>query len=265
MKKVSFLVAALVVFQCYSCKKNATCTLPATGTISGVDSVNAGSSVTLTDSVSGGVWSSSNTACATVGSATGLVSGLAVGTASISYTTTNSCGSSSATHTVTVNAVTIAVGQNYGGGIIAYILQPADPGYSASVKHGLIAAPADQGFVGVKWDNGSSTITGATATAIGSGLVNTTAIIAIQGAGGYAAMACHNLSLGGYTDWCLPSRDELNELYVNRVAIGGFATGNYWSSSEVNTVKAWSQFFGMLAQTTDSKSSLNNVRAVRSF
>ncbi len=71
--------------------------------ISGPSSVCNGSTITLSDSTAGGVWSSLNAAVATVGS-TGIVTGLGLGTTTISYTVTNACGTLSATKTITVTA-----------------------------------------------------------------------------------------------------------------------------------------------------------------
>ena len=76
--------------------------LPYPGTISGYTSLCAGNSIALTESTSGGTWSSSNTSVATV--AGGVVTGIAAGAATISYSVTNSCGTRSATHAVTVIA-----------------------------------------------------------------------------------------------------------------------------------------------------------------
>jgi hypothetical protein len=158
----------------------------------------------------------------------------------------------------------VAVGDSYGGGIVAYILQIGDPGYDANVQHGLIAATADQG-IGIQWYNGSYVVTGATGTAIGTGQANTTAIVTIQGAGSYAAQLCNDLTVGSYSDWYLPSKDELDKLYINKVAIGGFTGFNYWSSSELNASTAWYQYFHNGYQANYLKYYARRVRAVRAF
>ena len=78
------------------------------GTISGIALVCAGSTIALTDGVTGGTWSSVSPSVATVGS-TGLVSGVSAGTSIISYTVTNSCGlATAAIRVVTVNPVASA-------------------------------------------------------------------------------------------------------------------------------------------------------------
>lgn len=74
--------------------------------IAGASSVCVGATTSLTNTTSGGVWSSSNTGIASV-SATGLVSGIAAGTATISYYVTGSCGSALATKVVTVNTAPV--------------------------------------------------------------------------------------------------------------------------------------------------------------
>ena len=158
----------------------------------------------------------------------------------------------------------LTVGTSYGGGVIAYLLQSGDIGYDPSVQHGLIAATSDQS-TGVRWYNGSNTITYATGTVIGTGLSNTMAIIANQGAGSYAATVARSYTGGGFTDWYLPSKDELNELYINETAIGGFAGACYWSSSENSTYFALNQNFPSGLQYTNYKNFPNSVRAVRAF
>ncbi len=80
--------------------------LPATGTITGASAVCAGASVALTNAVSGGIWSSSNTSVAVVGTS-GIVTGANSGNVTISYTLTNMCGSASTTKTITVNPLPV--------------------------------------------------------------------------------------------------------------------------------------------------------------
>jgi len=167
---------------------------------------------------------------------------------------------------VTVNPAVVAVGDSYGGGIVAYILQSGDPGYISGQTHGLIAATADQS-TGIQWYNGDYITTGATATEIGTGLANTNTIILVQGAiaTSYAAGLARAYNGGGYSDWYLPSKDELNKLYLNKVTIGGFADYCYWSSSETNATTAWAQYFGDGYQHYDDKYYYDRVRAVRAF
>ena len=164
------------------------------------------------------------------------------------------------------NGQTVSFATNYlpdqlfEGGIKFYV--------DSTGQHGLIAAPNDQS-IGIEWaNNGVTKITGAEGTAVGTGLSNTTTIILAQGLGSYAASICKNLSLNGYNDWFLPSRDELNLLYENRKIVGGLnSMVNYWSSSESSSSNAWAQGFSSGNQVSNSFKLKNffNVRAVRKF
>lgn len=161
----------------------------------------------------------------------------------------------------------VVVGQSYQGGKVAYILQSGDPGYDPSVQHGLIAATSN--LNDARWYNGVNTTTNATETSIGTGFLNTNTIITSQGnTGSYAAKLCRDYTGGGYTDWYLPSKDELNKLYINRAAIGGFANTNniYWSSTEFNSSVAHAQEFDPNGtQIIQYKAISYSVRAIRAF
>lgn len=74
---------------------------------------------------------------------------------------------------------------------------------------------------------------------------------------------CNNLNRHGHTDWYLPSKSELNHLYEYRAVIGGFTTGYYYSSTELDSSYAWAQSFGTGSQRGNSKSTSHGVRCVR--
>jgi len=150
------------------------------------------------------------------------------------------------------------VGLKYGGGIIFYV--------DATGKHGLIAALSDQSTVVWAILAYQSTSVSGTLTTIGSGSANTDKIIAQNGAGTtYAAGLARSYNGGGYTDWFLPSKDELNLMYTLKTVIGGFINNNYWSSSEYNYANAWGEYFLNGQQDDLPKSYGVNVRAVRAF
>ena len=141
---------------------------------------------------------------------------------------------------------------------------PITPPYDA--WRYLEAAPSDQS-TGAEWGCYGVLISGADGTAVGAGEQNTLDIEAGCTTTGTAADICANLSLGGYSDWFLPSKDELNLMYTNLKLheVGGFADYVYWSSSEGFAVSAWGQGFDDGNQGYYSKNGYRWVRAVRAF
>jgi hypothetical protein len=161
------------------------------------------------------------------------------------------------------------LGSTYEGGKVFYIFQPGDePSYVAGETHGLIAAPSDipsnayRIVVGCYGDYGTS-------TALGTGAANTTKLLACNDAVN-AAKLVDALTDGGYSDWYLPSKDELNKLYLNRNLVGNFTDwiGWYWSSSEFYLAPAshaWFQRFSDGSQDGEGKGYQKGIRAIRSF
>jgi hypothetical protein len=138
----------------------------------------------------------------------------------------------------------------------------------------LEAAPGSTEWNNVEWGGDGTDINGDDSTVapeldgIGDGQANTTAILnALDDNGGtdYPAKLADDLVHNGYTDWFLPSKDELNQMYLQRVVIGGFASAGYWSSSEGDADVAWFQNFGNGYQAGYSKNFGHRVRAVRAF
>ena len=131
---------------------------------------------------------------------------------------------------------------------------------------GLVALPYDIGnygnsypgqawgctYCGNLWGSNSFDIAGADGTAIGTGYQNTIDIVAgytlwhqnNSTGGTNAAFQCDNLTYEGYSDWYLPSKDELSQLLSSGIGGWSISASYYWSSSEHNTTQAWGTYLG---------------------
>ena len=157
-----------------------------------------------------------------------------------------------------------AIGDYYQGGVIFYL---DDSG------GGLICGVSDQSSAA--WGCQGTEISGADGTAIGTGAQNTIDIVNGCAISGTAADICANLSLNGYDDWFLPSKYELNEMYLNKAIIDSTAIANggaafcdlivYWSSSENDSICAWVREFFTGGQGIFIKDQPHIFRAVRAF
>lgn len=171
---------------------------------------------------------------------------------------TNSDGIGYSDSTITIIPA-YYIGEVFGGGKIFYI--------APNKIHGLIAATVDQA-AGDAWDN-NSTATWTYAWNTDDGAPNTDKIIATLGLGSYAAALCRNYTGGGYTDWYLPSLDELGDLFLAKTAIGNITPYYYWSSTEDQNYIASAWVIRMDSQTGEQQTWTKNnsfvVRAIRKF
>jgi hypothetical protein len=141
------------------------------------------------------------------------------------------------------------------GGLIFY-----DKGSYSDGWRYLEAAPSDQSTsAGTTWSNITNVaVPGGTGTVIDAGKINTANIIAQPNHTSSAAKLCSSQTIGLHTDWFLPSKDQLNKMYINLksgtdengsyTAVGNFShnpagDGPYWSSSENNASTAYYQNF----------------------
>ena len=159
------------------------------------------------------------------------------------------------------------IGESYGGGKVFFVY---DNG-----KHGLIAASSDQSNA-IRWWGGSNTNTRARGNGVGAGLKNTAIIIANQGpvdGNAFAATICNEyyvtetvgLVTTTYGDWYLPSKYELNLLYLKKSEVGGFANWYYWSSTEIDSGWSSLQYFANGVNYRVNKNLTYAVRAIRAF
>lgn len=203
----------------------------------------------------------------------------------------------------TFNTIDLEIGSEYRGGIIAYIYQPGDGPYVAGQIHGIIAAHEDVKLPGAYnqdyWcslnHRSNNDVKCDTITGLGevdpyqAGQTNTAAMLDNVFVEEFIAKYVDEYSFGGYTDWVIPSIDELYLLRVSKILIGRFGTDWYWSSSELDTnmpsnilaviwaelllvfgtnkqKQAWALNFGNLsAPETWKKNNLMRVRPIRYF
>jgi hypothetical protein len=170
------------------------------------------------------------------------------------------------------------IGEEFGGGVIFHLWKD-----NAGLEHGLIVDKTDLSTAQI-WSNIDQTFIGQAAQSSWDGLSNSNAIISQAGHTNSAAALCLNSTNGGQSDWYLPSIDELERLYNNRLEVNATLRGisgaielkkfdinggiSYWSSSEVNLYYAWT--FNFDNGTTEGnnvgyKGSTRYVRAVRAF
>ena len=198
----------------------------------------------------------------------------------------------------------VAVGDSYGGGTVFCVSKTADittcvP--EGTGDYGLIMANEDQVNFdsnpqhGVTWSSAYKAI-GVSAQSLDDGATNTAAILAAHlgdNSGNNAAHLCRSYKdpIEGHTDWYLPSKNELNKMYVYakahnligkgcsgdrangvvRCLVGGYDDPNkiYWSSSECSGSAygyAWGRSFSSGNQGGNDK--VGNhfaVRAIRAF
>lgn len=183
-------------------------------------------------------------------------------TGAVDVVITTSGGSSTLPSSYTYN--TTAIGQSSGGGVIACL--------NGGVNN-LIVASADNS-TGLQW--GAGTATSATSTT--DGAANTATIVASYGAGTtYAAGLCDAYAVDSqgntpcqsgntcYSDWFLAADTQTNCLFTNRAAIGGFASSQYWTSTERDATTAWEYNFSNSTVGYTLKSVVFHVRCVRAF
>ena len=151
-----------------------------------------------------------------------------------------------------------SIGASYAGGTVFYL--------SADGQHGMVVT---QDLGTYPWSVGPDSSLTNCDDDFGTGLQNTQNIVTATGSGSYAAKICLDLELNGYSDWYLPSKDELFKVYQNE-STNGFS-GTYWTSTEVvypNDSYGWFIKWGPgipFASNMTGKSSQLKVRAVRNF
>ena len=167
----------------------------------------------------------------------------------------------------------LQLGDTYGGGTIVYLLQPGDPGYDYYNQHGLIFGQfiynAANGNYLWKWAGPNPQISVTTSTALGAGAANTNAIVAAYGQvyKNAAAIQCYDSTYNGYTDWFLPSLNDLKAMIPYAATLSSWLAriGDTWTSTQLNQSDAYEIYNNQTNETTYSKLGELRVALTRSF
>ena len=255
-------------------------TVPQAPTIGTATGGNASATVAYTANATGGKTVSTYTATSSgaqtgTGSSPITVSGLTNGTAyTFTVTATNANGTSTASSASNSVTPAYAVGDTGpGGGYVFY-----DAGSTLSWGRYLEAAKstASPSWTDAQYQwSGNTSSSVSTSDAIGSGMANTLAMVAQSSTANRAGTVCRAYTGGGYssstTGWFLPSMNELDALWPNRVAAGmrtGVGTDSYyWTSSQSAywANEALMIYFNNRGQSYLTKTSTFYVRPIRAF
>lgn len=160
----------------------------------------------------------------------------------------------------------IVKGKKFEGGIIFYI--------DDSGQHGLVYAQGDLTPTKITWFDGPIEKAGAFDTGIYDGKRNTEKLVKKFGDGNYPAKLCDDFEFEGFSDWYLPSQEELDLLWeftaINRsnssiVKHRGFTDDYYWSSTEINGEDVYYRSFFNKGQYTLIGRNRAKVRPIRKF
>jgi hypothetical protein len=202
---------------------------------------------------------------ASVGNYTTLISGL---TANTTYYLrafgTNEIGENYGNQLIFTTSSQLSIGSSYQGGIVVQI--------DGTGIHGKIASLPTV-LNGNTWGCTSSAISGADGTAIGTGPQNTIDIAAASCSVSSVGRFCNDLVLNGYSDWYLPSKDELALLIPNRNLLPAINIHKYFSSSEISSTNVWALDLNTVIPGTElysqNKTNANNyidrIIAYRNF
>ena len=159
---------------------------------------------------------------------------------------------------VTENPTTYTAGDFVQGGLYTF----TDGGYA------YITSESDQSTDAPWGCQGTLIAEGPTPDAIGQGIVNTASIVADCATAGISARLADQLVLNSFSDWFLPSLDELGMMWTELASdgLGSFINHTYWSSTQASATQAYTVSMNNGNANFHNKSNTNrHTRAMRRF